>query len=549
MDLEQELRAALVPCRPAPALRAAVMTRVSVVQATRGARRRPNRVILIGTLLAVAAAAAMLGPRFAQSPTPPVVAATPVPAAAPEPAPIVAAAPSVAAVPESKPASEKVAPKEAVAAIKSFTVSVLPLQNDSPEVAVRAAVDTFHRALLDGLRATPGLVLTTPDSLESADSAPADYRLTLKGTGSTQANTFTISLRAMRTGRYVQPYQLSGFIAKDCSGAPDCGDASSMADCQLNLLRETMFPESPARSQAMRTQLLDPLLSARQRLDALLSLETLRGDGVPTPLARSKEGLSALRDPEVVRGALQLAAAATDDFVRAQVWKKMRGVGSAELIQPLITAARTDSSSNVRAEAVMTLATDFASDPRVRAALEAITHQESRPVVRVLAQSGLSGKEAWTRYVLTSVKDTSLSDLDRIEAIYYAMNQDQSRSTDLRDMLADDESIRAFVQVLPTAARAAAASPEDKAKSSDLVTVLISRLSSIDHPAITDMLLDAYEHPGWADPFHILNQLARRGADPRVRALLEKVSAEAVDSPLREIARDALKKLATPATR
>ena len=51
------------------------------------------------------------------------------------------------------------------------------------------------------------------------------------------------------------------------------------------------------------------------------------------------------------------------------------------------------------------------------------------------------------------------------------------------------------------------------------------------------------------DQFHILNQLARRSADPRVRALLEKISTGTANSPLREIARNALNKAAAPPAR
>jgi hypothetical protein len=560
MDLEQQLRTALAPCKPGPALRANVIARVSAgVRPVRG--RASIRLVLVGTVLAVAAAALMLATSLTRSPAPSAIATAPVPAPSPPSVPqfvepVVATSPAPATA---SPASVQVEPKEAVSPVKPFTVSVLPIENASTEAAVTSAVDTFHRALLDGLRATPGLILLTPESEEAAAGTPADYRLTMKGTGSTQTNTFTIALKAGKVGSYVQPYQIvgsivgeyqiSGRIPPECGANPGCGDAIGMAARQLQLLRETVFPESPVRAQEMRARLLDPVLGARERLDALLALESLRGDGVLSPAQlQSAEGRAALRDPAVVRGAIALATAASEDFVRAQVWKKMRGVGSAELVQPLIAAARTDGSRNVRVEAVMTLAADFASEPRARDALETVAQQDSQPVVRVLAQSGLAGKDAWPRHLVASLKDTNLSDLERIEALYYAMNQHQAKPA-LREVLADEESIRAFVQVLPGAVRSAAASPADMAKANALTTVLVSRLESIDHPAVTDMLLDAWEHPWVPDQFLFLNQLARRAADPRVRALLEEVSTGTADPPLREIARNALNKLAMPPAR
>ena len=357
MDLEQQLRAALAPCRPGPALRTNVIARVSAgVRTVRG--RASARLVLVGMVLAVAAAALMLAASLTRTPAPSAAATATVQVPVANPlsapglgAPVVATSPApAAAAPRPQRVPVQVERQEA-ASIKPFTVMVLPIENASTEVAVTSAVDTFYRTLLDGLRATPGLMLITPESEEVAARTPADYRLTMKGTGSTQANTFTITLKAAKVGSFVQPYQiigtivdeymLSGTIPPECAATPGCGDAIGMAARQLQLLRDTVFPESPARAQQMRARLVDPELGAQARLDALLALESLRGDDVLSPARpQSAAGRAALRDPAVVRGAIALAAAATQDFVRAQVWKKMRGVGSAELVQPLIAAAR-----------------------------------------------------------------------------------------------------------------------------------------------------------------------------------------------------------------
>lgn len=563
MDLEQQLHAALAPCRPGPALRTNVIARLSSGTRPRTSRRASGRLVLLGTVLAVAAAALMLATSLWRSPAPVGAQARgpgPVPALVPEPAgPAVATSLAPAMAPtEPQPALVKTEPKQTPVPVKPFTVSVLPPENASAEAAVRSAVDTFHRALLDELRATPGLVLVTPESEEAAGRQPADYRLTMKGTGSAQARTFTIALRASKVGRYTQPYQVEGRIAAEyqnsgtipteCGANPGCADAFDMAARQVKMLRETIFPESPARAQEMRAQLLDAALGARARLDALLALESLRGDGVVPVTGRSEAGSGALRDPVVVRGAIELAAAATEHPVRAQVWRTMRGVGSVELVTPLLAAARADARSNVRAQAVMTLVADFASEPRVRDALQAIARQDSRPAVRVLAQGGLLDEDSWHRHVAASLQDTNLSDFERIETIYYMMNNSQPKPA-LRDVLGDDDSIRAFAQLLPGAVRAAAATPDDKVNANGLAMVLVSRLASIDHPAITDMLLDAWEHPWVPDQLPILNQLARRAEDPRVRALLEKISTGTADSLLSGIARNALNKQAAPSVR
>ena len=59
MNLEEQLRAAFAPCEPGPAAEAAVMAYV-FGGARRALRGKPDRRILVGTILVVAAAASML---------------------------------------------------------------------------------------------------------------------------------------------------------------------------------------------------------------------------------------------------------------------------------------------------------------------------------------------------------------------------------------------------------------------------------------------------------------------------------------------------------
>ncbi len=241
MNLEQELCLALAPCEPGPAPLALVMAQVSAARST---RRKPLGIVLFGALLAVAAAASLLVVRLMNTPesAPAIVAGTPVQAPAtavpvidvPGPA-IVRAVPAAIAEPA---AQEYTAP-----AVKSFRVRVLPLQNDSTDAAGKAAVDSFHAALLEDLRAVPGLMLTVADAAGTAD-APAEYRLTIRGSGPVRGNQFTIYMTAEAVGHFRLPIQLSGDIAPPCAGtgASDCGDPPGMAATFLDLLRNRLFP-------------------------------------------------------------------------------------------------------------------------------------------------------------------------------------------------------------------------------------------------------------------------------------------------------------------
>lgn len=550
MELEQQLRAALAPHDPGLEFTAGVMGKIA-----RRRARRPGRVILFGAVAAVAAAAAMLAVRLADSldgfpasTTETTVVRTPAIDPAPDVFPAVPRSVGEAGEQTDQATGNK---EEEVATQKSagFTVRLLPLQNEATDAPSRAAVDTFYTAWLDGLRTVPGLTLIAPDSTGFTEDSPADYEITIKGTGPVSGKGLTIDGRVVMIGSDGQRRSRStgaftGWIAPACAGADSsCVDPVSMAGTQVARLQKDTFPQDGSLLRELRAQFLDPVLEPRQRLNALAQLVS---NGVTASSVSGSTGavvtrdVSALREPIVVLAAIDLATRSADPTVRAQVWGAMRGVRSAHLVQPLITSLRQDSDGEVRVNAMATLAADFGDDQRVRAALEAAAREDSRPLVRSLAQRALSGNnEAWNEYVATSLKDANRPEAERIEAFFRHVHE-SGMDSDLRKLLDDDEAVKALADVLP---RVFATPMAGVSRTfAQTRTLLVSLLGPIDHPAATGMLLDIFDHS--AEPIDrdmALAHLTLHRSDPSVRAMLEKVAAGDPDPRLRETAAGALK--------
>jgi hypothetical protein len=222
--------------------------------------------------------------------------------------------------------------------------------------------------------------------------------------------------------------------------------------------------------------------------------------------------------------------------MRAQIWYLLRGSGDPALLRPLVMALGSDADEDTRVQALGTLAADFAADPQARAALETASVGDPDPFVRVLAQRALGAESAFTQFVMTSLQDTGRSPPERVKAFFHAYGLPTARQYGafaadgwiLQEL--DDAAMQALTEVLP----AATAQSQRYALASH---TLVSQLSYMDHPAITDMLLDGLD-PGdtWPDRSLAVEALRRRTDDPRVRAALERIAREDADPQLRELA-------------
>lgn len=557
MELEQQLRTALTPARPGPQVRAVVMARL----AAGAGRRGVNRWVLGGAVLALGVAAAMLAMRLPDPGSPaPVVESSTVPAAPQTLAPATPSSPSIAATgasPATAPPDLQPAP-----ATPGFTVLVLPLESDEIDPPRKAAMEAVHAGLVDALRAVPGLTLVKPAADASGSSISANYRITLEGrvnpVPDADKGDFHIGMIAARTGpdgRQLGAYHtgMSGKIAAGCASPSQpnlleadtsCADTAGVVAGLLATLRKAVFPPDPQLQRQLQARLADQAIDPARRLRALSDLHRLgRSSGV----VDWKEFAPALRDPAMIRAAIQLASTTPDPATRAEVWYTLRGSRDPALVPPLVAALRGDVDTDVRVQALATLAADFPADPAVRVALETAAAGDADPMVRALAHRELGSESTWMEYVVASLKDAGRPAVERIEAFFYAYGLPTSRNygsygADGRILRAlGDAGMRALTEVLP---RAAADSPRYAHAS----LTLVSSLSLMDHPAITDMLLEAVGPGGPA----ILQGLAieglqRRAADPRVRAALAGIAAQHANPEFREQAGKALSTDAIPA--
>lgn len=553
MDLEQQLRAALVPISPLPQVRAAVLESLAPTSGGRGTKWW----VLTGFMVALAAAAVMLV-TWQRDRDAPVIMVDTVPVAVPA-SESATALPSESGEPVAPTPTQELTSAAPEPAVNPFTVQLLPLKNDAADGARKAAIEATYTAVIEGLRTIPGLklVVLTQDEVppDLSRDRPGvvmstDYRISLEGqipSPSTAATSkfslYMIAERAGPDGRLAGAVHADGMgdVAPGCvtpatsdwiAGDSTCADAAGAAAMLLGTLSRSVFPPNPQFQQRLQARLTDQALDPAARLRALVDL----GELGRSPGGFGKQIASALRDPAVIRAAIQLASAAREPEIRAQVWYMLRGSRDPSLMQSLTAALGTDLDDDTRVQALGTLAADFVSDPQARMAFETAAVRDPHPMVRALAGRALGGESGWTEYVLASLKDTDRPPAERVEALFHAYGLPSWRrygafSADSRILRSLDEgAMRALAEVLPKAA----AESDRYAHGS---STLLSDLARMEHPAITDMLLDIVRSEGVHFPRRTaVEAMRRRAADVRVRTELERIAAEDADPEVREVA-------------
>jgi hypothetical protein len=519
MNLEQNLRRAFAPRAPVPEFEDAVMARVSAAAQRPG--RRLGRPILYGTILVATAAAAMLAVglmdssavhsgvsdsshdhRVGEDAFPRDFDVAP----AMEPTQI-----------DSPTKSSETAPAviEAAAA-PLFTVRVaLPDPQEAERTATRVAgtgitaqhilqsLVSLQAALVVELRKVPGLAVLDKDPAEIT-SVPRHYRLRIGPTLWTELDGrverwehgYPVGLSALELrpdGKNIQRLSTGMVVGVDsmatCAGVPPAEDSPCPAVPEaaaelVRRLRQEVFPPDSSVTQPLQARLVDPSLVAEERFKSFAELvkqQTKSG------------GESLLSDKDVVRAAIELAQV-IDPVRRAQVWRTMRGVGDALLVEPLLASLQLDP-EEVRIAAIETLAADFSGDRRARSALEAAAIADPRPLVRAVARRGLTGEEGWRTYVVSSLKNSSLPDSQRVEALMYELYPpntlekptgpaNPNYSQILKGL--DDAAVRALIEIFPRA---------DVFRSGPSNNLLgnFATMNSL-NPAVTELLLQVLAH-------------------------------------------------------
>jgi len=541
MEFEQQLRVAFAPRDPRPELRSRILARASVLEGAKGKGGRANRTILVGVILAIAAAAAMVAWSLKdESASPPAVASiTP---AAGGPAPV---SQEVQAVEQYRPLPKEAAKasdsQETLPAAAPFNVLMLPLQDDIADPVARAAINAFQSALAEHLRTIPGLVLLS--DLKQAEGLPSYFRIAVRQLGKTQNGITYIDLESGEESpgnRRPVGWGMSVMSGLPIDTASTCAPAAEgqMSSCLegvasyvSGILRKRLFPPDPARLLQLQNQALNASLESRKRLEAL------------TELAETKAG-GAWREAAMVRVALNMISTTADPGLKAQVWKLMKGIRNPDLVAPLTATMRNELDQEVRLQAVTRLQEDFASDPAARQVLEIVARDDSRPLVRAIAQRALDGGAGWSKYVLTSLKDASKTDMERIEVFTYFVSAPCSMASaggcfsstgqlgqvSRSGQSVDDEAIKALADL-------AGRSGEFR----QTLLNVVNELRYMDRPAVTSLLLALLEGATTAEKSRLILPLSSQHADPRARAVLEKIAAEDPDTPLREYAAEALR--------
>ncbi len=187
-------------------------------------------------MLVLAAAAGMLVSRL---PRPPVQISAALPAIAgaaaavpAEPAPVVhtgtAAVPVLAAKVVAEVQAAK--PEESMQpAASSFTVLVQPLQIETSDPAVESRVQEYFNALLDELRAVPGLVLVRPDAT-GATPTPTDLRITVSG-GDSRNSEFLQGVTMYQVAMRTEVWRDNAY-RQETRGSMEAGGTLDLGGCQ-----------------------------------------------------------------------------------------------------------------------------------------------------------------------------------------------------------------------------------------------------------------------------------------------------------------------------
>jgi hypothetical protein len=515
--------------------------------------RQHRRLILLGTTVVIAAAAAVVASLLrAPELFPASASLRQIAAAATQP--YHESAPSHESAAAASP-TDKVAPDRKVSAAletpRPFTVRVLPLQNESQSAVSHAAIEEFYAVFLSTLRRIPGLTLITAESTGISQDTPAAFQLSVKGYGSISSSKWNVDViaRAMSSGANQQalaivPFSVQGGGGGLCTGAETadlatpCSDPASMAAAQVDAMRKLMFPADPALKRQLESRLLDRMLDPVERMRALTGLRFARleiagGQGSAATTARMQ---APPMDDATIRGAADLGSTAADPEVRASVWRSLRGAHEPALIEPLLESLQQDGNDEVRIEAITTLAKDYSGESQVRAALLSASRDDSRQLVRMIAQrtvtDGVAGEAMWRDYVVTTLKDATLPGMQRLEPFSYTVLNDSPKQV---AAILDDEGLQTLVAVFPSAW---SGSP----KSETLARAVVAALQWSSSPFVVDFYAEALRQA--RNPMtraaSVKALAAGWRADPRAREALQAVAVSEPDPELRKIATDAL---------
>jgi hypothetical protein len=235
------------------------------------------------------------------------------------------------------------------------------------------------------------------------------------------------------------------------------------------------------------------------------------------------------RTDDVVRGAVELATAASSAADRARVWELVRGANNDYLVRPLVDALVSDSSADVRLAAVRTLAADYGDRAAVRAALEQTAYADDSAAVRREASWAVRDADGRNADVRDALLDTSRGDEERVAPLLFALERELTVPTNSYAVDIDDTAAAALVEILRrTASDGGSALP----------LALVARVS---HPALTDFHVGVLgSDPNEQRRMAAAVALRQRLGEPQARAALERARGDDASPSVRDAAARAL---------
>lgn len=538
MDLEERLRASLVAPDPGPGFSARVMARLR-----RGGSRRGGRFIVLGSVLAMAAAAGMLAWQFSSGGQPQAERMT-LPVTS-DPArlegPWTATTEPQQVQPEA-PASIAVAPPVGPA---PFSVILLPPRQQVGDADLHRRAEAFHSALRDELRKVPGLTLRdssqiTPEAedtefvvsvtslatgpsptggevIRPADSGngagaltgivslvlssrrtglDASYTLTELNTGG-GATFFFSGLTGSITG-----VSGEGGIISISGVMPDAVGTASWVEIRVSPRKSAdaryTLPvhadDAPAQLAAalvekLRLQVLPPDAGYQQRVLSRLANVGTDGNSLQEMLPPVLLDLLPLLEAEggnrlepATRQALFRFVANQPASIRARVWQALDRADNPLLVAPMLDSLRQDPDRQVRLAALANLEVHHGGNAVVRGAFESLANGEADPFVRAAVRWILHGENQWRGDVMSALLDTSLSYEARLAPlIAYPSGGSLQMSLKRRSLVEQEQVLHPLLALLRENLR----DPGRQWATSQTLRLL----GNVEHPAVAELFL------------------------------------------------------------
>ncbi len=524
------------------------------------AQRARSRVILISTIVAVAAAAAWLGWQLRTPATG--TAAIEEIAAPPIASGAVEAPPANSVQFESEEVDQQpLVSNEQPLQSATFTVRVLPVLIQGDSSAGNALVQTYRERLIVKLGKVPDLVLLDPVPRDKTDVA--DYDIQIRFKGDPAATTHGAEVDAGKPAAVAEMSRLAGGTLQDQfeytrmrtqalssrmpssaarvtlpasvsfpttvtlnesptqvrpPGMPDFVDFSM--DRVVQGLRVRVFPPNPSFQRELLAGVADPARTPGQR-------NILLGDLLS--IAESHGGLAAV-DAATIRAGAEFGLTITDLRTKVTVWESLRRTKHPELVQYLARGLESERETQVRLLMIQILSTDYSDSPQAQAVLQKVSVQEAEPVVRMAALREVQGEARWNEFAAATLRDASLPDLERLQPI--ADMADAGIQTKKVNLLLSDQEVRELASVIMRAGHDD--TPLNNA-TRDAAGNSLTVLAAMENPAVRDVLIDILQLPGNQRGLAGISistlkntalqaVVARYPEDPKVRAAIEELA-------------------------